>query len=72
MQLPAGDTYARSATDAPETVDALFHLPLLAMAIMTIARREKFQTMNLGGESPHCWWNTSLRCETPLTRWTRL
>ncbi len=33
---------------APETVDALFHLPLLALAIMTIARRESFQTVNLG------------------------
>jgi hypothetical protein len=33
---------------APETVDALFHLPLLALAIMSIARRESFQTVNLG------------------------
>ncbi|MFN7982999.1 MAG: hypothetical protein U0Q11_14165 [Vicinamibacterales bacterium] len=48
LRLPAGDAYARSATDAPEAVDALFHLPLLALAIMTIAAREKFQTVNLG------------------------
>ena len=48
LRLPAGDAYARAAIEAPETVDALFHLPLLALAIMTIARREKFQVVNLG------------------------
>lgn len=48
LRLPAGDSYAEAATGAPETVDALFHLPLLALAIMTIARRETFQTSNLG------------------------
>jgi hypothetical protein len=48
LRLSAGGTYARAATEAPETVDALFHLPLLALAIMTIARRERFQTINLG------------------------
>ena len=48
LRLPAGKAYARAATEAPETVDALFHLPLLAVAIMTVARREKFQTINLG------------------------
>src|SRR5690349_577812 len=48
LRLPAGEAYARAATEAPETVDALFHLPLLALAIMTIARREKFPTVNLG------------------------
>jgi hypothetical protein len=48
LRLSTRETYARAATEAPEAVDALFHLPLLAMAIMTIARREKFQTINLG------------------------
>jgi len=33
---------------APETVDALFHLPLLALAAMVIARRTPFQTLSLG------------------------
>ena len=33
---------------APEAVDALFHLPLLALAIMTIARSKEFRTVNLG------------------------
>src|SRR3954464_1628095 len=33
---------------APETIDALFHLPLLALAIMVIARRTPFQTVALG------------------------
>lgn len=32
----------------PETVDALFHLPLLALAILTIARAQPFRTVNLG------------------------
>ena len=32
----------------PETVDALFHLPLLALAIMTITRSKPFRTVNLG------------------------
>jgi hypothetical protein len=33
---------------APETIDALFHLPLLALAVMVIARRTPFQTVALG------------------------
>jgi hypothetical protein len=46
LQAPLGVDPTSAA--APETVDALFHLPLLALAIMTIARRESFQTINLG------------------------
>ena len=48
LRVTAGEAYTRATTEAPETVDALFHLPLLALAIMTIARRERFQTVNLG------------------------
>src|SRR5262245_6449361 len=33
---------------APETVDALFHLPLLAIAIMTASRDAPFSTVALG------------------------
>lgn len=33
---------------APETMDALFHLPLLALAVMVIARRTPFRTIVLG------------------------
>jgi hypothetical protein len=33
---------------APETMDALFHIPLLAIAIMVIARKESFRTAVLG------------------------
>lgn len=33
---------------APETIDALFHLPLLALAAMVIARNERFCTVDLG------------------------
>lgn len=33
---------------APETMDALFHLPLLALAAMVIARRTPFRTIVLG------------------------
>lgn len=32
----------------PETMDALFHLPLLALAAMIIARRAPFPTFSLG------------------------
>jgi hypothetical protein len=32
----------------PETIDALFHLPLLALAAMVIARNEPFRTVDLG------------------------
>jgi hypothetical protein len=48
LRLPGGDSYAEAATGAPEAVDALFHLPLLALAIMSIARTEPLQTANLG------------------------
>jgi hypothetical protein len=48
LRLPGGEAYAEAATGVPETVDALFHLPLLALAIMSIARRETFETANLG------------------------
>jgi hypothetical protein len=33
---------------APETIDALFHLPLLALAVIVIARRTPFQTVAMG------------------------
>jgi len=33
---------------APETIDALFHLPLLALAVIVIARRTPFPTSALG------------------------
>ncbi len=33
---------------SPETIDALFHLPLLALAAMVIARNEPFRTVDLG------------------------
>ena len=33
---------------APESIDALFHLPLLALAVMVIARRTPFQTFAMG------------------------
>ena len=33
---------------APETIDALFHLPLLALAVMVIARLTPFNTVALG------------------------
>ena len=43
--LPAGRI---PDTRAPEDVDALFHLPLLALAIMTAARHRPFRTVDLG------------------------
>lgn len=33
---------------APEMIDALFHLPLLALAVMVVARRTPFQTVAMG------------------------
>jgi hypothetical protein len=33
---------------APERMDALFHLPLLALAVLVIARKTPFRTMALG------------------------
>jgi hypothetical protein len=47
LHLPRVDP-ADVRTRVPETVDALFHLPLLALAIMTIARSKPFRTINLG------------------------
>lgn len=51
ISLPA----ARDSTAgrAPEKIDALFHLPLLALAILVIARRKPFATTVLG-------WNVAL------------
>jgi hypothetical protein len=43
--VPAGGV---AHTSAPETVDALFHLPLLALVIMTAARHKPFPTVALG------------------------
>jgi hypothetical protein len=41
-----GDDVAR--VRPPEKADALFHLPLLALAIMVIARHSSFRTVALG------------------------
>jgi hypothetical protein len=51
IRLPS----ARESTvgRAPEKIDALFHLPLLALAILVIARRKPFRTTVLG-------WNVAL------------
>ena len=47
MRLPV--TGADTAPGrAPEAIDALFHLPLLALAVMVIARRKPFRTVALG------------------------
>jgi hypothetical protein len=47
LRLTAAGTDALRAR-APETMDALFHLPLLALAMMVIARRTPFRTVALG------------------------
>jgi DNA-binding PadR family transcriptional regulator len=47
LRLPATDA-ATTLQRAPEKVDALFHLPLIAMAIMIIARQNPFKTMVMG------------------------
>src|ERR1035441_10507631 len=47
IRLPAPDADATPGR-APETMDALFHLPLLAVAAMIIARRTPFRTAVLG------------------------
>src|SRR5262245_4716735 len=47
VRLPTG-VNDRFTARPPESVDALFHLPLLALAIMTIARRSPFSTVSLG------------------------
>jgi hypothetical protein len=46
LSLPA--TRESSNRRAPERIDALFHLPLLALAIMVIAHRKQFMTTVLG------------------------
>jgi hypothetical protein len=46
LSLPA--TRESTIARAPEKVDALFHLPLLALAVMVIARRKPFRTTVLG------------------------
>ncbi len=46
IRLPAPD--ANTPGRAPETMDALFHLPLLALGAMIIARRTPFRTAVLG------------------------
>jgi len=45
LRLPA---VAPTAVGSPEKMDALFHLPLLALAIMVIARQTPFRTTLLG------------------------
>jgi hypothetical protein len=45
LSVPIMDT---APGRAPETIDALFHLPLLALAAMIIARRTPFRTVSLG------------------------
>jgi hypothetical protein len=39
---------AVSRRSAPETMDALFYMPLLAISVMVIARRTPFRTVALG------------------------
>jgi hypothetical protein len=48
LSLPA--TREGTTGRAPEKVDALFHLPLLALAEMVIARRKPFRTTVMGSE----------------------
>jgi hypothetical protein len=45
LSAPGAD---RTLGRAPETMDALFHLPLLSLAAMIIARRAPFRTVALG------------------------
>lgn len=47
IRLSKGNAEA-PAPRAPETMDALFHIPLLALAIMVIARKGSFRTAVLG------------------------
>lgn len=47
LRLPATDA-ATKLQRAPEKVDALFHLPLIAMAIMITARQNPFKTTAMG------------------------
>jgi len=52
--LPAADLRLSTYKDrlplrsAPETIDALFHLPLLALVVMVIATRTTLSTVLLG------------------------
>lgn len=48
IHLPAASESTTGS--APECIDALFHLPLLALAILVIARRKPFRTTVLGWE----------------------
>jgi hypothetical protein len=45
LSVPSADT---TPGGAPDAMDALFHLPLLALATMIIARRMPFRTVTLG------------------------
>ena len=47
IRLSTGKAEA-PAPRAPATMDALFHIPLLAIAIMVIARKESFRTAVVG------------------------
>lgn len=47
LRLTAASTGALRAR-APEAMDALFHLPLLALSMMVIARHTRFRTVALG------------------------
>jgi len=47
LRLPVPDANATPGR-SPETMDALFHLPLLALAAMIIARQTPFRTAVLG------------------------
>ena len=57
LSLPA--TRESTTARAPEKIDALFHLPLLALAVMIIARRKPFRTAVLGSQLRSCSPSTS-------------
>jgi hypothetical protein len=46
LHLPLSDDGRERS--APETVDALFYMPLLALTILVTARRKSFRTMHMG------------------------
>jgi len=54
LNIHDSDVHLSAAKDAvpvrtaPETMDALFYMPLLALSIMVIARKTPFRTMTLG------------------------
>jgi hypothetical protein len=54
LRLPATDT-ATTLQRAPEKVDALFHLPLIALAIMIVARQTPFRTVIMGVTPRDCF-----------------